>query len=399
MTDRRRIALVMFLTLVPVTLLVPGLRELVIERHGATQGDAHAFMSVNMIAGVIGVPVMMRFLPRAPNVRRWLMVLLVIDAVAFLGMGAAPSMAVLLGMRAIDGLMHLPAITLLLVAGNRLAGERRGPSLGLLASALMLGVTVGSPLGGWLADRSGWAVYGTGSAFFVVAALLCAGLSPVPDVHAASGRRYRWNRRAPETWVPLGYAFMDRFSIGIFVSTFTLFLASEHGLSATLRGILVALFMIPFAALCYPAARLADTRGWLTPLLAGNIAFGAVFASYGVVPTSLLPVAMVLSGMASAFVFAPSLLLVSDLVRRGNGEGLFGAFQVAGSFGFLTGPVVGGVLVAATSVGGQRPAYEVIFAAVGLLEFGLAVVSYAILRRVVRELRGEELAPSRAAAS
>ena len=79
------------------------------------------------------------------------------------------------------------------------------------------------------------------------------------------------------------------------------------------------------------------------PMLVGNVCFGLVFASYGVVPKLLLPVAMLLSGVFSALMLAPNLLLISDLVRRGYGEGLFGAFQVAGSFGFLTGPIVGGI--------------------------------------------------------
>ena len=43
--------------------------------------------------------------------------------------------------------------------------------------------------------------------------------------------------------------------------------------------------------------------------------------------------------------FSPSLVLVSEFARRGAGEGLFGVFQVAGSFGFLAGPIVGGLLV------------------------------------------------------
>jgi MFS family permease len=91
---------------------------------------------------------------------------------------------------------------------------------------------------------------------------------------------------------------------------------------------------------------------------------------------------MVLSGVASAFIFAPSLLLVSDLVKRGHGEGLFGIFQIAGSLGFLSGPLVGGILVALTS-GDGRPAYEAIFAMVGVAELTLALGSIALLRNFV----------------
>jgi MFS family permease len=172
---------------------------------------------------------------------------------------------------------------------------------------------------------------------------------------------------------------MDRFSIGIFVSTFTLFLAREHQVDPVQRGWLVALFMIPFAALCYPVGRLAERVGWFPLLVGGNVAFGLVYGSYGFTPIGLLPASMVLSGVASAFIFAPSLLLVSDLVRRGNGEGLFGIFQIAGSLGFLAGPIVGGMLVAITG-GDGRPAYESIFAIVGAAELALALGSVALLR-------------------
>lgn len=381
MRSRALLSIIMFLTLVPVTLPVAGLQELVIGRYGASSGAAHAFMTVNMIAGMIGVPLAMVALRHVTDVRRWLASLLLLDAALFVGMGAAPSVEALLALRALDGLVHLPAITLLMVAGNRVPGERRAGSLGVLASALMLGVTVGSPLGGVLVDRGVWWVYLGGALLFVAGAALCMRLSPIAAVRG--GRSYYWNRRLPETWVPLAYAFMDRFSVGIFVSTFTLFLATEHGLSASARGVLAAMFMLPFAALCYPAARLAEARGWLGPMLVGNLAFGAVYASYGIVPVALLPIAMIASGVASALIFAPSLLLVSDLVRRGQGEGLFGAFQISGSLGFLAGPIVGGIATSLTSGSTGRPAYEAIFASVGALELLLAGVSFVVLRRVV----------------
>ena len=372
----------MFLALVPVTLLVPGLDELVVVRHGGSDAAAHGFMTVNMLAGMLVVPLLMRRLRRLGDLRWWLASLFFIDAIAFLGMGRATSLTALFAFRALDGAVHLPAVTLLMVAANRAAGERRGASLGALASALMLGITVGSPLGGWLVQRDPGAVYNAGAAVFVVAAIVSL-LAPVPEPSTEAPRnRYRWQWRRAESWVPLGYAFMDRFSIGIFVSTFTLFLAREHQVDPAGRGWLVALFMIPFAALCYPVGRLAERVGWFPLLVAGNVAFGLVYGAYGITPRALLPASMVLSGLASAFIFAPSLLLVSDLVKRGHGEGLFGIFQIAGSLGFLAGPVAGGILVAMTS-GDGRPAYEAIFATVGLAELLLALGSVAVLRGLV----------------
>ena len=372
-------SIAMFLALVPVTLLVPGLDELVVVRHGGSDAAAHGFMTVNMVAGMIAVPLLMRRFQRLGDLRWWLATLFLIDAFAFIGMGRASSLGVLFAFHFLDGAVHLPAVTLLMVAANRAAGDRRGASLGALASALMLGITVGSPLGGWLVQSGAQAVYDTGAAVFVIAALVCLATPAADPAGDAPRNRYRWQWRRPESWIPLGYAFMDRFSIGIFVSTFTLFLARQHQVDPAGRGWLVALFMIPFAALCYPVGRLAERVGWFPLLVTGNVAFGVIYGAYGITPPGLLPASMVLSGIASAFIFAPSLLLVSDLVRRGHGEGLFGIFQIAGSLGFLAGPMVGGVLVALTGADG-RPAYEQIFAMVGIAELGLALGSIVLLR-------------------
>lgn len=388
MRTRSSISLTMFLTLVPVTLLVPGLHELVVVGHGGSTSDAHAFMTVNMLAGMFTVPLVMRRARRAADLRRWIWGALLVDAAAFVGMWLSPSLPSLYAFRLLDGAVHLPAVTLLMVASNRASGDRRGGSLGALASAIMIGVAIGSPLGGWLVERSTGLVYGTGAALLLIAALttlaIPAATAPVEE-HAP--RRYQFDRARLQAWVPLGYAFMDRFSIGVFVSTFTLFLTRVHGLTASERGVLIALFMLPFAILCYPAGRLADRIGWFGPMMVGNVLFGAVFAAYGVIPSGWLPLAMLASGVLSALMFTPNLLLISDLAKRGHGEGLFGAFQVAGSLGFLVGPIAGGVLLAAG--GDSADTYRGIFALVGLLEGGLALVAWRALRRLAQTVRVE----------
>lgn len=379
-SPRLHLLVATFLCLAPVTLMVPGLHELVVVAHGGSDRDAHAFMSVNMVAGMIAVPVVLAWLRRTGrDVTRWAAAALVIDAVAFAGMAWAPSLPVLMAFRVLDGMAHLPAITLLMVAGSRSGAQGQGGTMGALASSIMVGVAVGSPLGGRLVPYGPPAVYLTGALLLLVgAAVLWLAPAIAPGPAPARGR-YRW-QRTPVTWIPLGYAFLDRFSVGIFVSTFTLYLTRVAGLGPAERGLLVALFMGPFALLCYPAGRLAERVGWLRPLLAGNILFGATFALYGVVPVSWLPVLMVASGVFSALMFAPALLLVSDLARREAGDGLFGAFQMAGSLGFLVGPIAGGVLVSLSADTQGEPAWAMIFAGVGLLSLTLATITQRAFR-------------------
>lgn len=383
--QRLLIALATILTLIPVTLLVPGLRELVQVAHGGSASAAHAFMTVNMLSGIVAVPIVMHFQRRAGSVRQWVSALLLLDALVFLAMRAAPSLSVLLGLRVLDGALHLPAITLLMVAANRLAGPRRGGSLGLLGSSLMIGVAIGSPLGGRLVDSSAGLVYLVGAAAFLAAAVIAFGISlPRDEQTRTPSRRYAWNSQIQLAWVPLTYAFMDRFVIGVFVSTFTLFLGEVHRASGAQRGLLMALFLVPFALLCWPAGRLADRIGWYRPLVISNVLFGVVFALYGVVPLSGLPVLMVLSGVLSALMFAPNLLLTSEVATRA-GDGVFGAFQIAGSVGFLLGPALGGVLVSVLRDAQGAVQYSLIFQLVGALECLLAVASAVALGRLLRQ--------------
>ncbi len=378
------VSLATILTLIPVTLLVPGLRELVQVTHGGSTAAAHAFMTVNMISGIIAVPLVLRLQRQFGSVRLWVAALLALDGLVFLGMRAAPSLNALFALRALDGALHLPAITLLMVAANRMAGPRRGGSLGLLGSSLMIGVAIGSPLGGRLVDRSPMLVYLVGAVVFMIAALISLGISlPRDEQTAAPRRRYAWNTQIQLAWVPLTYAFMDRFVIGVFVSTFTLFLGDVHQATGAQRGMLMALFLVPFALLCWPAGKLADRIGWYRPLVISNILFGAVFAMYGRVPLATLPLLMVLSGVLSALMFAPNLLLTSEVARRA-GDGIFGAFQIAGSVGFLIGPALGGVLVSVLRDARGVVDYTQIFTLVGALEGMLALVAAFALGRLLR---------------
>ena len=388
---RRSIALATFLTLVPLTLVVAGLNELVIVALQGTRADAHAFTAVNMATGIVGVPIALAMFRRRPNLRVWLVGTLLIDALAFLGMYTATSVPVLLAWRALDGFVHLPAVTLLMVAANRLAGEKRGSTLGLVASSLMIGVAVGSPLGGWLVMHGPGAVYLTAAALLVVAALASLAIPPIPGGAAAGpAHRYQWNRRSLATWMPLAFGFIDRFTIGVFVSTFTLYLSEVQRISPSERGVLMSLFMVPFSLLCWPIGRLADHIGWYGPAIVGTIAFGVVYGSYGLVPGAWLPVAMVASGLASALMFAPVLILVSEFARRGAGEGLFGVFQIAGSFGFLFGPMAGGLAVEITRRRTGVPAYDAIFMAVGASVVALGLVAAVVLAPVARAWRAED---------
>jgi len=180
------------------------------------------------------------------------------------------------------------------------------------------------------------------------------------------------NRRA--LLVPYAFSFVDRFCVGVIVSSFVLFLGEAHGYSPGQRGALLALFLFPFAVLCYPAGKLADRYGRAKLMIAGNAAFGLAFAAYGIAPASWLPALMVASGVFSAALFSPNLAMCGDLAPPDQRAAAFAGFNMAGSLGFLFGPLVGGPVhkIASASLGSVN-AYSIAFAIAGFVVLGCAI--------------------------
>jgi EmrB/QacA subfamily drug resistance transporter len=110
----------------------------------------------------------------------------------------APSLAVFLGGRALQGVgaaLVLP--NSLAILGAAFAGERRGRAVGLWAALGAVTGAVAPPLGGWLVDQAGWP-----SVFYVnlpvVAAAILLALRVVPESVEPA--------RAPPDWAGAGAA-------------------------------------------------------------------------------------------------------------------------------------------------------------------------------------------------
>lgn len=61
---------VVFLGMLPVTLIVPALKELLVDRFAASPFWTHAFMSINLIGGIAAAPLMVRLSSRGWQRRR-----------------------------------------------------------------------------------------------------------------------------------------------------------------------------------------------------------------------------------------------------------------------------------------------------------------------------------------
>lgn len=352
------IGLLIFGLMLPVTGVVPVLDELTRGRHpGLSDFAQHLFMVANMLAAVLFAPLVGQLSDRLGRRQPVLIGSLLANIVVLLLLARDAPYAVHLLLRFFDGALHISALTLLMtMAGDRGAGTSSGRAMGTAGLALTLGVAVGAPLGGWLGGIRPTLVLEAGAALSLLLAVGCCCLkeTPVDRPSQADGSGV-----APVGWlpwrrliVPYAFTFADRLSVGFIVSTMTLYMRRVLSAEPESIGLLMASFMLPFALLSYPFARLAQARGALMPLMAGSLLYAGALVALSLAPLPLWYGLMPAGGVAAALMFAPTLVLTAAAADSQRARAM-GGFHAAGSLGFLFGPLVGGGVLAVANLLGR----------------------------------------------
>jgi MFS family permease len=342
------LGLLAVLTLVPVTLPVTVLRALVHERFGVSETLTSLFMSVNMIGAALAAPLAGALADRLGR-RRWIAsAALLADAALLHALTLPLPFPAFLALRLLEGCAHISALSILLAVASHGRGEaKRGWVMGLVGGGITLGVAIGAPLGGRLGQVDPLLTLRAGSLVCAAAALLAALAlaDPGSREERASARGILAAVREHRLLLaPLAYSFADRFTVGFFTTTFSLFLSRIHALPPARIGLLMALFLVPFSLLSFPFGRLSEKTSRVWMLGGGSLAYGLGTASLGFWPPDALPALMLLLGVASAVMFVPSLLLTAEIAPAAIRTTAMGAFNAAGSLGFIAGPLVGGLV-------------------------------------------------------
>jgi len=387
-----RVGLALFLTMLPVTMMVPVLKELVADRFAASSFWTHSFMSINMVGAVLAAPLAGFLADRVGRRKPLLVFALLLNSGLLWLMLYVQTLGGLLAIRFLEGAAHILAVSsMMALAGDWAAAGKRGRVMGWIGSSLIFGTACGAPLGGRIGQITPHLVFQLGAAFALAAALLAwFGVRDAPARARTAHLRESLSliSRNKSLLIPLAYAFIDRFCVGVIVSSLVLYLAQVEAFSPAQRGGLLALFLFPFALLCYPMGRWSDRIGRAAPMCIGSLAFGIVFALYGFTPGVWLWVLMLLSGVLSAIMFAPNLALCADLAPPKQRASVYAGFNMAGSLGFLCGPLIGGVVLAVvTPRAGIAAAYRTAFVVAGLAEVVCALVTLPFLVRLARTAR------------
>ncbi len=373
--------------MMPVTLPVPVLRELVQERFGVSELLTSLFMSINMIGALFAAPFAGAAVDRWGRRRHMLAAALVADAGCFFLLAAPVPFALFLAIRFLEGCAHITALSILLsLAAHALPAAYRGRAMGMVGGAMMLGVALGAPLGGMLGRTDALLPLRVGAVLSLAGAALA--LFAIADRSVREGRTtfaeiVATLRARPVLAVPLGFAFADRFTVGFFTTTFSLYLGRIHQLSPAEIGMAISVFMLPFALLSYPFGRLAERYSISLMLCSGSVAYGIGTMAVGFVSPPALYVLMFTIGMTAAVMFVPSMVMTTQLAPTAVRATALGAFNAAGSLGFIVGPLAGGAIsqwVAADS--GWLAGYRAAFAVAGVSELLCVAVALPFLLRL-----------------
>ncbi|MCR9095516.1 MAG: MFS transporter [bacterium] len=373
--------------MMPVTLPVPILRELVGERFAVSELLTSLFMSINMIGAAIAAPIAGALADRIGKRRPLVIGALVVDALCFVAMSLDTSFPVFLGIRFIEGCAHIFALSLLLSISASLGGEDgRGFTMGMTGAGMMLGVAIGAPIGGVLGREDVLRPLMTGAGLLVGAALLASfALLDPKSTESRPGASEIWQaiKRHRSMIAPLVFAFADRFTVGFYTTTFSLFASGLHGADPPQVGMWIAVFMLPFALLSFPFGVLADRLSKTALLCGGSAIYGVLTASLGFWPTEWIAPGMAIIGMSAAVMFVPSMLMTTDLTPPEIRSTALGAFNTAGSLGFILGPLTGGFVSDTVRAShGAAAGYQAAFVVAGAAEMLCVAVSLPFLLRL-----------------
>ncbi len=337
-----------FLLMLPLSMPVPVLSELVRERYGVSAGQTAWFMAANMLGALVTAPLIGLLGDRIGRRRVLVVAALLADAVLLDRLAHAGSFAELLAVRAAEGVAHIAALSLVLSLCADAAGERRGRVMGMLGAGLTLGVATGAPVGGALGRVAPEVVLPTGAGVLLAAAVIAFLVLPRDTGKAARpGLRAIINAVLAHRGMllPLLFALADRFTVGFFTTGFPLLLRDAHGASPATIGAMLAAFLYPFALLSYPCGRLAERLPPVRLMAWGSLGYGLLVALVGLLPLPWLWALMPLLGLCSAVMFVPTMLLTVARAPAIARATALAAFNGAGSLGFLLGPLACGAIL------------------------------------------------------
>ena len=361
-----------------LTLIVAGLKELMIDDLGGTTADASLFFSIEMLAYILFAPLWGLLSDRWGRRRPLIAIGFLASGLCYLSYLTIDDLQTLLAVRFVQGAFSVMGwSTLMAMVLDHPDQERRGRFMGIMGAGLIFGISIGAPIGGYVSRELGVrAPLEVAGVLFLV---LAAGSLLLPKTgsvarQVAVGDVAKALARSPRLAVPYLFQFADRYTVGFFVVLFPQYLATLGVDDPAIRGRYLALFLLPFAFLQYFTGRLSEKVGPLRPLLIGSTIYGIVLCWVGVSSLYELWWVMAALGVLAAVMFPPAMTLTGQLSAPEVRGSAMGGFNLAGSLGFAVGPLVGNAVF-------ERHGFAVAFITAGAVELVVVVIAAVAIWR------------------
>lgn len=385
-----------FFIIVSVSILYPGLNEFVLLRFaGVDEFTASFFNSVETLAYIIVGIIIGVVSDRLGYRRPFVLLGAFLSSFMFILMTLTLSYPVLLILRFIQGACTVMAWQLLMTLAIDFAPKGKlGAAIGVFGIFLASSMGVGLMVGGILTDINVLIPFYASAVLATIAGVLAIiGLrDPLTLTPTKSLRESLavFNRR-PLLVVPVSINFVDRFHMGFLLTVLPFFIAYVLGLSASVRGMVLGIFIIPFIILQYPLGRLSDRIGRKTLLVVGSIASGVTLCLAGIfgwLSLGILIGIFILLGIFSGITSPLTFAFLGDLTSNKEKGSATAIFNVFGTVGLTLGPIVGGSLIVSNG-------YIIAFIVAGLIE----LISLAVIIPLLIRIPPPNTPPSRPALS
>ncbi|MEO8195892.1 MAG: MFS transporter [Thermoanaerobaculia bacterium] len=377
----------LFVAMLNLTLVVAGLKELVVDDLGGSVADAALFFTVEMVAYLLFAPVWGALSDRIGRRKPFIVAGFAASGLLYFAYLWIDSIPLLLALRFFQGgaaIAGWSTTMALLFDGAEASGAASRPRLaGFAGASLILGVGMGAPIGGLVTQHwGGRAPLALAGALFLLLALAALALHDAPfrQTRPRLAEIGRALAARPRLLLPWALYAMERFTVGLFVIVFPLWLLAQHGADPAARGRALAAFLLPFAFLQLGTYRLARRFGPFPLLAVGCAGYAAAFAALGRVGAGPYYPLLVALGALAAMIFPPTLALTAEWTAPETRASALAGFNVAGSLGFALGPIAGAWAHQAVGGGGGSFTAAFDFAAAAAL-CGAIAATVALLRQ------------------
>ncbi len=362
-----------------LTLCVAGLKELIVDQLGGTTADASWFFSIESLAYIVFAPIWGLLSDRISRRKPFIVIGFLSSGLLYLSYLGIHSIPLLLSVRFVQGAFSVMAwSTLMAMVADQPDEAKRGRHMGLMGAALIFGVSIGAPIGGYLSRSMGVrAPLEVAGFLFLSLAVGSLFLRDQKNLRTQVSFRAVLDNllQRPRLLMPYFFQFVDRYTVGLFVVLFPLYLSAHLGVTdPAVRGRYLAMFLLPFALLQYFTGRLSERIGPYKPLLWGSAFYGAALCFVGYSDLHDLWWVMAALGVLAAVMFPPAMTLTAQLSDTQTRGSAMGGFNLAGSLGFALGPVCGHWLY-------QTSGFGVAFIVSGGLEFLAVAVGLLVMWR------------------